>query len=80
MPGDAGISLLTSLFNKIWTSAKMPEEWRLSEVIPIYKNKGDVKSCDNYRGIKLLSHTMKLWERVIEMRLRRITKVAKNQS
>nr|XP_043633475.1 uncharacterized protein LOC122604669 [Erigeron canadensis] len=58
--GDVGISLLTSLFNKIWTSAKMPEEWRLSEVIPIYKNKGDVQSCSNYRGIKFLSHTMKL--------------------
>nr|XP_043631587.1 uncharacterized protein LOC122603038 [Erigeron canadensis] len=26
-----GISLLTSLFNKIWMSAKIPEEWRLSE-------------------------------------------------
>nr|XP_043618810.1 uncharacterized protein LOC122590696 [Erigeron canadensis] len=77
--GDVGISLLTSLFNKIWTSAKMPEEWRLSEVIPIYKNKGDVQSCRNYRGIKLLSHTMKLWERVIEMRLRRVTNVAENQ-
>nr|XP_043639362.1 uncharacterized protein LOC122610435 [Erigeron canadensis] len=77
--GDVGIRLLTSLFNKIWTSAKMPEEWRLSEVIPIYKNKGDVQSCSNYRGIKLLSHTMKLWERVIDMRLRRVTKVAENQ-
>nr|XP_043638032.1 uncharacterized protein LOC122609036 [Erigeron canadensis] len=54
--GDVGISLLTSLFNKIWTNAKMQEEWRLSEVILIYKNKGDVQSCSNYRGIKLLSH------------------------
>ncbi|HEX4920193.1 MAG TPA: reverse transcriptase family protein, partial [Candidatus Bathyarchaeia archaeon] len=77
--GDARISLLTSLFNKIWTSVRMPEEWRRSEVIPIYKNKGDVQSCNNYRGIKLLSHTMKLWERVIETRLRRVTKVAENQ-
>nr|GEU88478.1 hypothetical protein [Tanacetum cinerariifolium] len=34
-----GISWLTSLFNKIFTSAKMPEEWRLSDVIPIFKNK-----------------------------------------
>nr|XP_043639668.1 uncharacterized protein LOC122610773 [Erigeron canadensis] len=77
--GDMGISLLTSLFNKIWTSAKMPEEWRFSEVIFIYKNKGDVQSCSNFRGIKLLSHTMKLWERVIEMRLRRVIKMAENQ-
>ncbi|GJV10816.1 retrovirus-related pol polyprotein LINE-1 [Tanacetum coccineum] len=38
-----GISWLTSLFNKIFTSAKMPEEWRLSDVIPILKNKGDAQ-------------------------------------
>nr|GEV19846.1 retrovirus-related Pol polyprotein LINE-1 [Tanacetum cinerariifolium] len=60
-------------------SAKIPDEWRLSEVIPIYKNKGDAQACSNYRGIKLLSHTMKLWERVIERRLRSETKVSENQ-
>ncbi|GJT06547.1 craniofacial development protein 2 [Tanacetum coccineum] len=64
--GDEGIIWLTSLFNKIFTSAKMPEEWRLGEVIPIFKNKGDAQVCSNYRGIKLLSHTMKLWGRVIK--------------
>ncbi|GKF45884.1 retrovirus-related pol polyprotein LINE-1, partial [Tanacetum coccineum] len=57
----------------------MPDEWRLSEVIPIYKNNGDAQACNNYRGIKLLSHTMKLWERVIERRLRRGTRVLENQ-
>ncbi|GKE74053.1 hypothetical protein Tco_1536094, partial [Tanacetum coccineum] len=55
-------------------SVKMPDEWRLSEVIPIYKNKEDVQACGNYMGIKLLSHTMKLWERVNERRLRRETR------
>ncbi|GKC36376.1 retrovirus-related pol polyprotein LINE-1 [Tanacetum coccineum] len=40
---------------------------------------GDAQTCSNYRGIKLLSHTMKLWERVIERRLRRETKVSENQ-
>ena len=39
-------------------------------LIPICKNKGDVQSCSNYRGIKLISHTMKLWERIVEKRLR----------
>ena len=48
----------------------MPEEWTDSVLIPIFKNKGDVQSCSNYRGIKLISHTMKLWERIIERRLR----------
>ncbi|GKB67323.1 retrovirus-related pol polyprotein LINE-1, partial [Tanacetum coccineum] len=32
-----------------------------------------------WRGIKLLSHTMKLWERVIERRFRRETEVSENQ-
>ena len=40
-------------------------------LIPICKNKGDVQSCSNYRGIKFISHTMKLWERIIERSLRR---------
>lgn len=57
----------------------MPSEWRLSVVVLIYKNKGDAQSCSNYRGIKLLSHTMKLWERVIECRIRRIVTISVNQ-
>lgn len=35
------------------------------EVYCFFKNKGDAESCSNYRGIKLISHTMKLWERVM---------------
>jgi hypothetical protein len=38
-----------------------------------------VQSCTNYRGIKLMSHTMKLWERIIEHRLRGVTNITKNQ-
>ena len=38
----------------------------------------DVQSCTNYRRIKLMSHTMKLWERVIEHRMRAITRVSMN--
>ncbi|XP_060180662.1 uncharacterized protein LOC132610374 [Lycium barbarum] len=48
-------------------------------MIPLYKNKGDIQSCNNYRGIKLLSHTMKVWERVVEMRVRRDVSISKNQ-
>ena len=33
----------------------------------------------NYRGVKLMSHTIKLWERMIEARLREITKIADKQ-
>jgi hypothetical protein len=57
----------------------MPEEWRRSIVVLIFKNKEDIQSCYNYKGIKLMSHTMKLWERVIEHRLRGLTHVTMNQ-
>ncbi|GKC46032.1 hypothetical protein Tco_1063754 [Tanacetum coccineum] len=43
---DEGVKWLTCLFNKIFSSANMPDEWRLSEVIPIYKNKGDVSTTE----------------------------------
>ena len=77
--GDKGVVWLTSLFNKILRSKKMPEEWRKSTLVPLFKNKGDIQNCSNYRGIKLMSHTMKLWERVIERRLRCETTVTQNQ-
>ncbi|KAF7647582.1 hypothetical protein LDENG_00169870 [Lucifuga dentata] len=57
----------------------MPEEWRRSVLVPIFKNKGDVQSCGNYRGIKLMSHTMKLWERVVEARLRAEVSISEQQ-
>ncbi|GKE37338.1 retrovirus-related pol polyprotein LINE-1 [Tanacetum coccineum] len=40
---DEGVKWLTFLFNKIFLSVKRLDEWRLSEVIPIYKNKGDTQ-------------------------------------
>ncbi|KAL6575841.1 hypothetical protein OROHE_000312 [Orobanche hederae] len=77
--GERGIEWLTMLFNKIWRSNKMPSAWRKSILVPLYKNKGDVQDCSNYRGIKLMSHTMKLWERVIEQRIRKCVKITENQ-
>ena len=64
------------LFNKIIVTKKMSDEWRKSILVPIYKNKGDIQSCTNYRGIKLMCHTMKLWERVIKQRLRHETTIS----
>ncbi|KAK3544091.1 hypothetical protein QTP86_001479 [Hemibagrus guttatus] len=76
---EAAVEFLTSLFNSVLESEKMPEEWRRSVLVPIFKNKGDVQSCSNYRGIKLMSHTMKLWERVVEARLRKVVEICEQQ-
>ncbi|KAK3529792.1 hypothetical protein QTP86_003360 [Hemibagrus guttatus] len=73
--GEAAVEFLANLFKRVLESERMPEEWRRSVLVPIFKNKGDVQSCSNYRGIKLMSHTMKLWERVLEARLRKVVEI-----
>ncbi|KAK3558000.1 hypothetical protein QTP86_005613 [Hemibagrus guttatus] len=77
--GEAAVEFLTSLINRVLESERMPEEWRRSVLVPIFKNKGDVQSCSNYRGIKLMSHTMKVWERVVEARLRKVVEICEQQ-
>ena len=76
--GKMGIKFLTRLFNRLLVGERMPKEWR-SVLIPIYKNKGDAQCCGNYRGIKLMSHTIKVWERIIETRLRDRVEISKQQ-
>ena len=48
-------------------------------LVPIFKKKGDIQECKNYRGIKLMSHTMKLLERIIDRRVRKEVAVSKEQ-
>ncbi|XP_070047291.1 uncharacterized protein [Nicotiana tomentosiformis] len=40
--GKEGLEWLTRLFNAIFKTKKMPEEWRWSTIVPVYKNKGDI--------------------------------------
>ena len=41
--------------NKCSTEENLPQDWKLAEVVPLYKNKGKRSECGNYRGISLLS-------------------------
>ena len=50
----------------IYEQETIPTEWRDSVIIPIYKEKGDIQDHGNDRGIKLMSYTMMIWERIIE--------------
>ena len=51
---------LASVANDMLKGSGMPESWRRSDLTPIYKGKGDTRSCGNYRSIKLLEHGMKV--------------------
>ena len=70
---------LTSICNRIVKEEAIPESWQMSELVAIYKGKGDVLECGSPRGIKLLEHGMKVAERVLERRLRQAVKIDKMQ-
>ena len=40
---------------------------------------GDIQECKNYRGIKLLTHTFKIWERVLDRQVRECTDIHGSQ-
>ena len=39
--GDKCLKSLTNIFNDILLKSKLPEEWMLSSLVPIFKGKGD---------------------------------------
>ena len=70
--------LLNYILQRIMANG-IPDSWKKSKLIPIFKNKGDILEFNNYKGINLMSHFMKLWERIFEARLREIVIIRDNQ-
>ncbi|KAK6763221.1 hypothetical protein RB195_023798 [Necator americanus] len=77
--GDRGSVWLAALFNKIVAEGRTPDVWQTFVTVPVWKGKGDIADCTSYRPIRLLCHTMKVFERVLEARLRKIVSVSLNQ-
>jgi hypothetical protein len=77
--GEVGIEWLTELCNDIISQGSIPQDWYHSISVPIYKGKGDPLECGSYRAVKLLEHTMKVVERVLEKRIREQIKIEEMQ-
>ena len=60
---------LTQLFNKSLNVGKIPNEWKLSNIVPIHK-KGKKEHVENYRPISILCITSKVLERCILRNIR----------
>ena len=73
--GKFGVGVLKKLCQRVLDGKGMPEEWKTSVVVPIFKGKGDVMDCGAYRGVKLLERAMKIVKRVLEKRTRELVKV-----
>ena len=53
-------------------NGEISEEWKSSVAVLIHKGKGDVLNFGKHRGKRLLEHGMKLFENVLEKRLRKL--------
>ena len=68
--GGFGTRWMTDLINNIVKEGCIPDNWRKSILVPVYKGKGDPLMCGSYRAIKLLEQQMKVLERVLEKGIR----------
>ena len=60
---------LLDLFNTVFSTERVPRDWQCGVVCAIFK-KGERTECKNHKGVMLLSHTGKIYNRIIEKRLR----------
>ena len=63
------LTVFTTFFNLVFNTGIIPDEWSQGMISPIYKNKGDKASPDNYRGITILSCFGKLFTAILNNRL-----------
>ena len=77
--GEIGVKVMMELCQRVLDGRGMPDEWKTSVIVPIFRRKGDVMSCGSYNGIKLLEHAMRIIERVLERRIQTLINLNKIQ-
>ena len=68
--GTAVIEWLIRIFRICFSGGVVPVDWALAIIVPLFKGKGSIQECSNYRGISLLSVVGKLYARVLINRIR----------
>ena len=72
--GKLGVGVIKKICQRVFDGEGMPEEWKTSVVVAIFKGK-DVMDCGAYRGVKLLKHAMKIVERALENIIRELVMI-----
>lgn len=66
---DGYVDALTRLFNAVYDSGTLPDDWLRSTFITLPK-KAHAKKCSEYRTISLMSHVLKVFLAIIHNRIR----------
>jgi hypothetical protein len=66
--GKTLYSEIHTLICSIWNEEELPQQWKESIIVLIYK-KGDKTDCNNYRGISLLSTAYTILSNILLARL-----------
>ena len=57
------------LFNKCLKESCFPDCWKVSSVVPVFKNVGERSTAKNYRPVSLLSVVSKVFEKLVNNRI-----------
>ena len=61
--------ILAELFNMCLKGSCFPDCWKVSSVVPIFKNVGESFTAKNYRPVSLLSVVSKFYEKLVNNRI-----------
>ena len=61
--------ILVELFNKCLQESCFPDCWKVSLVVPVFKNVGERSTAKNYRPVSLLSVVSKVFEKLVNNRI-----------
>ena len=61
--------ILVKLFNNCLKESCFPDCWKVSLVVPVFKNVGERSTAKNYRPVSLLSVVSKVFEKLVSNRI-----------
>ena len=65
------VEMVWDVVSSVWQERAVPKDWVDAIIVPIPK-KGNLRSCDNWRGIALLEVVGKMVARIVQGRLQRL--------
>ena len=61
--------ILGELFSKCLKESCFPDCWKVSQVVPVYKNVVERSAAKNYHPVSLLSVVTKVFEKILNNRI-----------